>query len=268
MAKILLVEDDPMIGEIYERKFSSAGFDVKRAVSGKQVLQFAGEEPFDLVLLDIILPGMNGLDVLKELKKSGNYDARMKVFIFSNLNAREEQDKAFENGADGFIPKTKYSPSELVMEVQRILQEYGEMAKNELRHANGNAEKGEENGRKKILLIEDEEIFMEMFGRKLEDEGYRVTFARNGAWGVKEALANDFDLIVMDMMMPAMSGMEMLMQLKKEEKVKNIPVIVLSASATDEEIQAVRDLGVVEYFIKTRVTPSDLARRVREVLKD
>src|SRR3990167_4159815 len=221
MAKILLVEDDPMIGEIYERKFSSAGFDVKRAVSGKQVLQFAGEEPFDLVLLDIILPGMNGLDVLKELKKSGNYDARMKVFIFSNLNAREEQDKAFENGADGFIPKTKYSPSELVMEVQRILQEYGEMAKNELRHANGNAEKGEENGRKKILLIEDEEIFMEM-----------------------------------------------LMQLKKEEKVKNIPVIVLSASATDEEIQAVRDLGVVEYFIKTRVTPSDLARRVREVLKD
>jgi len=72
----------------------------------------------------------------------------------------------------------------------------------------------------------------------------------------------------MDMVMPAMSGMEMLMQLKKEEKVKNIPVIVLSASATDEEIQAVRDLGVVEYFIKTRVTPSDLARRVREVLKD
>ena len=86
MAKILLVEDDPMIGEIYERKFSSAGFDVKRAVSGKQVLQFAGEEPFDLVLLDIVLPEMNGLDVLKELKKSGKIlRKREGKFVFYSL---------------------------------------------------------------------------------------------------------------------------------------------------------------------------------------
>lgn len=120
--------------------------------------------------------------------------------------------------------------------------------------------------KKKILFIEDEKAFVEIFCRKLRDEGYEVESAENGAWGIKEALKNNFDLIITDMMMPAMTGPEIIAKLRVEEKTKNIPVIVISASSTDEKIKEVKDLGISDFFVKTRIVPSDLARRVNELL--
>lgn len=151
MPKILLVEDDPMISEIYQRKFSEAGFEVDIAASGKEVLKKAGESEFDIILLDLVLPEISGMEVLKELKKGGKYSSRAKVIIFSNLNEKEQQDEAIENGADGFIAKTHYSPSDLVREVRRIFDEYGEQEKNKERlngtnNGNGN---GNSNSKKK-----------------------------------------------------------------------------------------------------------------------
>ena len=100
MAKIMLVEDDPMIAEIYKKKFESAGFEVINAVTGKEVLKFAAESHFDLILLDMVLPEMSGMEVLKELKKSGKYSSDLKVIVFSNLDKSEHEEEARENGAD------------------------------------------------------------------------------------------------------------------------------------------------------------------------
>ena len=65
MVKIMLVEDDPMIAEIYKKKFELAGFEVINAVTGKEVLKFASEDKFDLILLDMVLPEMSGMDVVR-----------------------------------------------------------------------------------------------------------------------------------------------------------------------------------------------------------
>lgn len=266
MAKILLVEDDPMISEIYQRKFESSGFDVGIAATGKEALKKAREEKYDIILLDLVLPEMDGMEVLKEIKQSGKYSPETKVVIFSNLTEKENQEKALENGADGFISKSQFSPSNLVEEVKRILGEYLEQQKNSERMSgsvvgNDDSEKG-----KRILFIEDEDVFAEMFGKKLESEGYNVEYAKNGAWGLKEALNKNFDLIIMDMVMPAMSGIEMLERLKLEEKTKNIPIIALSASLEESELARVKEMGVEDYYIKTRIVPSDLAKRVKEIL--
>lgn len=251
-----------MISEIYQKKFEEAGFEVVVAASGKEVLNQAGKNKFDLVLLDMVLPEMSGLEVLAELK-SGKYDPEMKVIIFSNLSEKETRDEAYEKGADGFISKTQFNPSELVREIQRILNEYKEQKENEIRRQN-NGNGG--NGGKKILLIEDEEVFVEMFGKKLESAGYKVVYARNGAWGLKEALAKKFDLIITDMIMPAMGGEEIVGKLKMEEITKDIPIIVLSASVAEEGAKKVRELGITDFFVKTKIVPSDLSKRVREIL--
>ncbi len=121
MPKILIVEDDPMISEIYEKKFEAAGFEVVVAANGNEVLSNVKKDKFDLVLLDLVLPEMSGIDILKELK-GGKYSPGMKVVIFSNLSEKEDRDRAVKNGADGFISKTQYSPSELVKEIQKILK--------------------------------------------------------------------------------------------------------------------------------------------------
>lgn len=123
MAKIILAEDDSMTVEIYQKKFRDAGFDVVVALTGAEILERVKKEGTDLVLLDLVLPEIGGLEVLKELKKSGKYDTKLKVVVFSNLDSKEDQAKALKYGADRFISKTKYAPSELVEEVKKIMGE-------------------------------------------------------------------------------------------------------------------------------------------------
>lgn len=264
MSKIMLVEDDPMIAEIYKKKFETAGFEVVNATTGTEVLKFASAESFDLILLDMVLPEMSGMDVLKELKKSGKYSSDLKVVILSNLNKSEHEKEAKENGADGFIGKTQFSPSELVVEVQRLINEYEEQRKNKNRLENGNPDISCSG--KKILFIEDEEIFSEMFGEKLESEGFCVEYANNGVLGSKLATEKTYDLIITDLVLPAMAGEEIIRRIKLDDRTKDVPIIVLSAYFSEEDMQPVRDMGVMDFYEKTHVVPSDLARRVAELL--
>jgi len=122
MAKIILAEDDSMTVEIYQKKFEEAGFEIIVASTGKEALECAKKEKADLMLLDLVLPEIDGLSILKEIKKSGKY-SELKIIVFSNLDSEEDKTKAFKYGADGFIPKTKHIPSELVKEVKKILKE-------------------------------------------------------------------------------------------------------------------------------------------------
>ncbi|KKQ81219.1 MAG: Sensor histidine kinase/respose regulator [Candidatus Moranbacteria bacterium GW2011_GWD2_38_7] len=260
----MLVEDDPMIAEIYSKKFEAAGFEVVNAVTGKEVLKYAGEDNFDLILLDMVLPEMSGMDVLKELRNSGDYSSDLKIIILSNISKSENEKEALENGANDFISKTQYGPSDLVVEVKRLLDLYDEQKKNKARNDGKVSETKDK--KKRILFIEDEEIFLEMFGKKLEDEGYELEYAKNGVWGSKLASEKEFDLIITDMVMPAMGGDEIIRRIKLDDKTKDTPILVLSASISEEDIQPVRDLGITDFFEKTRVVPSDLARRVAEIL--
>ena len=120
---------------------------------------------------------------------------------------------------------------------------------------------------KKILIIEDQEVFIEMFGGKLEQDGFKITSARNGAWGIKEATEKNFDLLIIDMVMPAMNGEEVVAKLKLEEKTKNIPIIMLSASVDEETQKRVERMGVQAFFVKTRIIPSELSQKVQEILE-
>jgi DNA-binding response OmpR family regulator len=265
MSKILLAEDDPLISEIYQKKFKTEGIEADVAVTGKEVLKKISENNYDVVLLDLVLPEMNGFDILKKIETTGKYSKKTKILIFSNLSEQSDFQKAMDLGADGFISKTQFSPTELVEQVKRKINEFKEQDKNSKKSITEKTEKVE--NRKRILLIEDEEVFVELFGKKLRDDGYEVESAKNGAWGFKEAEAKDFDLIITDLVMPAMTGSEIVAKLKLSEKTKNIPIIVLSASVPEEEAKEIEDMGIEAFFLKTKINPSDLSRKVDEILK-
>jgi len=267
MVKIVIVEDDPMISDIYNKKFSDSDFEVFSVASGDQALEVAKKEKVDIIMTDLIMPKMDGFQLIEKLR-SGEFDPKIKIVVTSNLSQKDDRDKAIELGANGFVAKSEYSPSELVAEIRRLTNQFQEQQKNEAR-ANTPVEYGnEENSKdkKKILIIEDEEIFIEMFNERLTKEGYIVDAARNGAWGVKEAFRNQYDLFIIDMIMPAMTGEEMIAKLKLEEKTKNIPIIVLSASVEGDVIRRVSKMGIESFFIKTKITPSELCREVNKVL--
>lgn len=109
-----------MIADIYVKKFQDAGFEVVNVITGKEVLRVASQAHFDLILLDMVLPEMNGMDVLKELR-SGDYDQSTKIVIFSNLNKFENEPEALKNGADGFISKSEFNPSQLVEAIRKFI---------------------------------------------------------------------------------------------------------------------------------------------------
>lgn len=270
MTKILIAEDDLMISEIYQKKFTDSGFAVSVAVSGPQVLQVAEKEKPDVILLDLIMPKMDGFEVIEKIR-GGDFDPNIKIIISSNLSQNEDRDRAVKLGANGFIAKSDFSPGDLVNEVKRLLGQYDEHDKNINNEkedlGSDSDDDAKDNSVKKVLLIEDEKVFIEMFGDRLRQDGYYVATAENGAWGAKEALKEKFDLFIIDMVMPAMTGEEIITKLKMEDETKNIPIIVLSASVEDEAIKRVKEMGINEFFVKTQITPSELSKRVKEILK-
>lgn len=267
MSKIIIVEDDPMIAEIYFKKFSSSGFEVFSAATAEQALKFASNEKIEVIMTDLIMPKMDGFQLIEKLR-GGEYDAEIKIIVTSNLSQKEDRDKAIQLGANGFITKSEFSPSELVDEVNRLLSQYRKQKKNEL-VSSGKVKRpiqDKDGKQRKILLIEDEDIFIDMFGEKLRQDGFLVESANNGAWGLKEAMKNKYDLFVIDMMMPSMTGDEIVEKLKMEDKTKNIPIIILSASVDDEVAKKVLAMGATEFYIKTKITPSDLSDKIINIL--
>ena len=120
MLKIAIVDDDPMISDIYQKKFSEQGFEVSVATTGEQILDLAKKQKFDVILLDLLIPRMDGFEVIKNLR-NGNYDKKIKIIVSSNLSQKEDQDKAMELGADGFVVKAQFTPSQMVEEIKRII---------------------------------------------------------------------------------------------------------------------------------------------------
>ena len=100
----------------------ASGFEVVNVTSGKTALKQIEEQKFDLMLLDLVLPEMSGTEVLRELRHNKEYDQDLKIVVFSNLSSPEDREQVLKLGANGFISKTEFSPSEVVVEIERFLR--------------------------------------------------------------------------------------------------------------------------------------------------
>ncbi len=118
--KILLVEDEDFIRDLYVRQLTKAGFNVKAAADGQSGLNLLRSEPFDLLLLDIMLPGINGLQLLREFKTQ-NPTSPMITILLTNLGQEAVIKEGFELGAQAYLIKASYTPDQVVTEVRNAL---------------------------------------------------------------------------------------------------------------------------------------------------
>jgi len=114
MRKVLIVDDEARILRFLELKLKVAGYDVVSAASGEKALTLARSEKPDIVLLDIIMPGIDGLEVLQEIRKF----SQVPVIVFSARSGNTE--KAMKLGANDYVAKP-FSPDELIMRVNTLL---------------------------------------------------------------------------------------------------------------------------------------------------
>ncbi len=113
--RILIVEDEHFISELYTRALEKAGYDVTVATDGTNGFQMIMSNLFDITLLDIMLPNMNGIDALKEVRKRSETEPlKTKIIIATNLDQEDEKREAIERIADGFLVKAEITPRQLV----------------------------------------------------------------------------------------------------------------------------------------------------------
>lgn len=117
---ILIVEDEHDIREIYAEVLSTAGYKVSQAADGEKGIQKIRDEHWDILLLDIMLPGKDGLKILKEMKENPQLK-KGPVIALTNLNSENIIQEAFGSGADGYLIKSEITPDKIVDEVTRVL---------------------------------------------------------------------------------------------------------------------------------------------------
>lgn len=121
-------------------------------------------------------------------------------------------------------------------------------------------------GRKKILIVEDEESLLDVLRDEFNGAGFEVFKARDGVEGYKMALEKHPDIILIDILMPKMDGSTMLKNLRKNEASTNIPAIVLTNLNDTNTIKEVLESGAYDYLVKSDWVPKDLVKRVQEKL--
>ena len=123
MKKVLLVEDEKEIRELYTQYLVDSGYAVIPAEDGNIALQKAFAEEWDIMLLDIMLPGQDGIQVLKMLKVNDRLRDKP-VIALTNLNVESVINEVFSLGVDGFLVKSEITPDKIVSEVETVLQKY------------------------------------------------------------------------------------------------------------------------------------------------
>ena len=121
-------------------------------------------------------------------------------------------------------------------------------------------------GKKKILIVEDDNFVAEVYSTKLLEMGHEVRIAQNGQEGISCAKEDKPDLILLDIIMPVMDGSEMIEELKKNSDWKDIPVILLTNVGEKDSIDKFRKTGIKDYLIKSHFTPAEVIEKIEKAL--
>lgn len=119
---------------------------------------------------------------------------------------------------------------------------------------------------KKILIIEDEEVIINLLQKKVIREGYQVSIARDGEEGLRIMGEEKPDLVLLDIIMPKLGGFEVMEEMQKNSELKKIPVIVISNSGQPVELDRAQKLGAKDWLVKTEFDPQEVIDKVKKQL--
>ncbi len=245
----LIIEDDEVFANILRDKVNIKDEYALIAPSGQNGLALAREFNVKGILLDLGLPDMDGIDLLKELKT----DIKLRevpVYVISG-NKRAELTK--EHGANGFIrkPITDDEITNVINEIKTISDEIDVFMSRASKDKEKNSKVDLNLKGKKILIVDDDIRNIYVLLEALISKGADVITAHNGKEAIEILKDNlDTDIILMDIMMPIMDGYEATRIIKKESSTKEIPVIAVTAKAMSDDKEKALEAGCDDYVTK------------------
>jgi len=238
-ASILVVDDEEQNRDILSRRLVKEGYTVTVSDGGKEALDMLRLERYDLVLLDIMMPGIDGYEVLKRIRSEPVLH-NTPVIMVTALSDTSSIKRCLALGATDYVGK----PFELTFLKSRIRQAMQAMSN--LRRANAAAD----TATAAVLVVEDDEVNRDLLVRRLTKAGYTTHAAGSGAEALSLINEHHYDLILLDIMMAQMDGYQVLQKIRLREAYKNIPIIMISALGDASSIARCMELGADDYIMK------------------
>jgi len=253
--KILVIEDEKVLLEAIAKKLQLDGYEVQTAADGEEGLNKIFKDKPDLILLDILMPKVDGFGVLTKLNSDPAY-AKIPVIIISNSGQPVEIERAMSLGVKDYLIKAEFDPEEVIAKVKNTL----------LKNNKGGAKKM--SGTKKVLIIEDDQLLRNLCTKKLVTENFEVDSAIDANEGLEKIKKFRPDLILLDLVLPGMSGFDLLKITKADpdKKIANTPIIILSNLGQESDIEKGKQLGASDYMIKATTTTEEIVARIRKIL--
>jgi signal transduction histidine kinase/DNA-binding response OmpR family regulator len=234
---VLIVDDDPEVVRSVRSYLEDEGLAVLSASTAAEGASLAADRHPDVILLDLLLPDQSGLELLQVLKRD-RATARIPVLVISIMN---DAVKGLTMGAADYLVKPVDKPA-VVSAVRRLLDGQGAHEPT-------------------VLVVDDEHDTAELIRDTLRGEGLRTQVAHHGRQALELIARKRPDLVILDIMMPEMSGFEVLEALARDEKTAAIPVLVLTARGDESDARRGLALGAKRYMSK----PFDLRALIAEV---
>lgn len=235
---IFIVDDDQDFAESMADVFEMRGHNVELAFSGEEAIKKFTEKDFDITFMDVKLPGKNGVESFLEIRKIRK---NPKVVMMTGYSLEQLLTQAVKHGAHAILHK----PLDMgkVLELVNKIPSYGV-----------------------ILIADDNPDFSESIKEVLESSKYTVFLARNGEEAVNRVLKNGIDVLILDLQMPILNGLEVYLELKKANHL--IPTIIVTAYADEEaeSIEKFRSMSKTGILVKP-FNPDKLLDAVENIIK-
>ena len=253
--RVLVVDDNTSAREILSDMLAQFAVRTECVSSGndalRELLAADSQDPYGLVLMDWQMPGMDGLETSRAIKRGSSLRNVPKIIIITGLGGEEVRLQAEEMGIEGFLQKP-VTPSVLLDTLMNLFSTTG------IEKIPATAEKGKHAvplaSGLRVLLVEDNEVNQQIARELLESEGARVALASNGGEAVKVLTEGDqpppFDVVFMDLQMPEMDGFTATRLVRAQPHLQKLPIIAMTAHVMVDEVQRCLEVGMNDHVAK------------------
>ncbi len=272
-ARILVVDDVPANVKVLQAKLSAEYFDVITASDGYEALERIADSQPDIVLLDVMMPGLDGLEVCRRIK-ADRRSMHLPVVMVTALSEASDRVRGLEAGADDFLTKpvddlSLFARVKSLVRLKMMMDEL--QLRRRTREQFGVVEEGptlaeEDTSAASILIVDDYGPIAKRLEATLIGDGHRVEVVADGEHGLARATSGDFDLFVVSLSLQGDDPLRLCSQLRSNETSRNIPILVVVDEEDRERLAKGLELGVNDYLAHP-VDRNELLARARTQIR-
>jgi len=259
---VLIVEDDDDARGMLSRTLSRSGYQVCEASNGRVALDQLTKCTPDIILLDLAMPVMDGFEFLEELQKEQSRRS-IPVIITTAKDLTDNDHRMLKGRVHQIMQKSSYNREALLAEISRLVSEYTQTNGTETQPAASEQQVVPplvQSNSTRLLVVDDNETNRDMLSRRLRSSGYEVDLAESGPRALELISREEFDLILLDVMMPGMNGIEVLQKLRLTHSRNRLPVIMATAKDQSRDVVEALENGANDYVTKPIDYPVLVAR--------